>query len=228
MSSNGFTFLSRSSLNDPLCDCKYRITRSSTLSDTVTLSTRQVFRDGIVSSFSSESRNSRVFSFQLTIGLCFSSQGSPNIIFQLPSVDTRNHSVMVLPFMSKVIRHFLSISPSILSVPWTFRTLIGLIGCCFHLWAILLSMNRPSAPQSIKACVFSVLCSVSTCTGTDILRSDIKCTVTFSISRVSVFETVSLGSSSTVMSPTVKNPLLLLRPILIHFVRLLTCLSLRP
>src|SRR6266576_4093885 len=106
MSSNGFTFLSRSSLNDPLCDCKYRITRSSSLSDTVTLSTRQVLRDGISSSFILELRNSRVFSLQLTIGLCFSSQGSPNIIFRLPSADTRNHSVMFLTFMSKVIRHF--------------------------------------------------------------------------------------------------------------------------
>src|SRR6266567_2048992 len=157
MSSNGFTFLSRSSLNDPLRDCKYRITRSSTLSDTVTLSTRQVLCDGISSSFISELQNSRVLFLQLTIGLCFSSQGSPNIIFRLPSADTRNHSVMFLPFMSKVIRHFSSISPSILSMPSTFRTLIGLIGCRFHLWAILLSMNRPSAPQSTKACVFSVL-----------------------------------------------------------------------
>src|SRR6266550_3454273 len=158
MSSNGFTFQSRSSLNDPLCDCKYRITRSSSLSDTVTLSTRQVLRDGISSSFISELRNSRVFSLQLTIGLCFSSpEGSPNIIFRLPSADTRNHSVMFLPFMSKVIKHFLLISPSILSVPSTFRTLIGLIGCRFHLWAMFLSMNRPSALQSTKACVFSVL-----------------------------------------------------------------------
>src|SRR6266576_2080086 len=73
------------------------------------------------------------FSLQLTIGLCFSSQGSPNIIFRLPSADTRNHSVMFLPFMSKVIKHFSFISPSILSVPSTFRTLIGLIGCRFHL-----------------------------------------------------------------------------------------------
>src|SRR6266576_3844326 len=153
MSSNEFIFHPRSVLDDPLCDCKYRITRSSSLSDTVTLSTRQVLHGGIVSSFSSELRNSRVFSFQLTIGLCFSSQGSPNIIFRLPSADTRNHSVMVLPFMSKVIRHFSSISPSILSVPLMFRTLIGLIGCRFHLWAIFLSMNRPSAPQSTKACV---------------------------------------------------------------------------
>src|SRR6266576_4490921 len=97
------------------------------------LSTQQVLRDGISASFSSELQNSRVFSLQLTIGLCFSSQGSPNIIFRLPSADTRNHSVMFLPFMLKVINHFSLISPSILSVPSTFRTLIGFIGCRFHL-----------------------------------------------------------------------------------------------
>src|SRR6266550_1930916 len=106
MSSNGFTFHPRSVLDDPLCDCKYRITRSSSLSDTIMLSTQQVLRDGISASFSSELQNSRVFSLQLTIGLCFSSQGSPNIIFRLPSADTRNHSVMVLPLRSRLKRVF--------------------------------------------------------------------------------------------------------------------------
>src|SRR6266550_443598 len=61
-----------------------------------------------------------------------------------------NHSVMHFPFISKVIRHWSVISPSILGVPSTFHTLIGFVFCFHHLCDIPLSINNPSAPQSIS------------------------------------------------------------------------------
>ncbi len=92
---------------------------------------------------------------------------------------------------------------------------------------MLLSTNRPSAPQLIRAVVFSVLLSVSTQMGIEILCSDIESTVTCDISRSSiVIDSVAMGSSSTDMSPTVKNPLLLQGQVIIHFICLWTCLSL--
>ena len=84
---------------------------------------------------------------------------------------------MHFPFISKVIKHCSVISPSIFGVLSTFRTLVGFVFCFRHLCDIPLSINNPSAPQSIRAVNFSVLSLVSTVMGIDI-QFDIECTVT--------------------------------------------------
>ena len=68
-------------------------------------------------------------------------------------------------------------------------------------------MNRPSAPQSIKAVISSVFSTVSTLIGMENLQFEIDHTVTWDKLRLSVgVESIGGGESSTVMLPTVKNP----------------------
>ena len=80
-----------------------------------------------------------------------------------------------------------------------------------QLEVIFLSMNNPSAPQSMRAFRGSVFSVVSTLMGIEILRFEVEHTVTCVILRLSVGVESIVGTSSTVMSPTVKN-LLLCRP----------------
>ena len=77
-----------------------------------------------------------------------------------------------------------------------------------RLEVIFLLMNNPSAPQSMRAFRGSVFLVVSTLTGIEILQFEVERTVTCAISRLSVGVESGVGTSSTVMSPTVKNPLL--------------------
>ena len=66
------------------------------------------------------------------------------------------------------------IAPLSLYVPSTFLTLIGVFShMLLHLCAFDLSMNRPSAPQSIKAVISSVFSTVSTLIGIENRRFEI-------------------------------------------------------
>jgi hypothetical protein len=67
------------------------------------------------------------------------------------------------------------IAPFSLYVPSTFLTLIGDFNMLvLHLCAIDLSMNRPSAPESIKAVISSVFSTVSTLIGMENRRIGIE------------------------------------------------------
>ena len=77
-----------------------------------------------------------------------------------------------------------------------------------QLEAIFLSMNNPSAPQSMRAFRGSVFWADSTSTGIEILRFEVERTDTNVISKLLSGVESMVGTSSTVMSPTVKNPLL--------------------
>ena len=70
---------------------------------------------------------------------------------------------------------------------------------------MMLFMNRPSVPQSIKAVVSSVSSKVSTDMGKVNRQLEMDRTVTCEISRLSVVS-FDGGSASTVSCPTVKNP----------------------
>ena len=100
------------------------------------------------------------------------------------------------------------IAPFSLYVPSMFLTLIGDFNMhLLHLCAIDLSMNRPSAPQSIKAANSSVFSMVSTFIGIENLRFDIDHTVTCDKSRLSVgVESIGIEMLSTVKHLTSKNP----------------------
>ena len=74
-----------------------------------------------------------------------------------------------------------------------------------HLCEMMSFTNRPSAPQSIKAVVSSVLSKVSTDMGKVNRRLEMDHTVTCEISRSSIVS-FGRGSASTVSCPTVKNP----------------------
>jgi hypothetical protein len=115
---------------------------------------------------------------------------------------------MILSLILKGIKHLSVIAPFLLKVPSTFRTLIGDFNMFFlHLCTIDLSMNRPSAPQSIKAVISSVFSMVSTLIGMENHQLEIDRTVTCDNLRLSIgVESIGIEMSSTVMHLTVKNP----------------------
>jgi hypothetical protein len=79
--------------------------------------------------------------------------------------------------------------------------------CFLHLCVMDLSMNRPSAPLSIKAVISSVFSTVSTLIRIENCQLDMDCTVTCDKLRLSIgVESIGVGVSSTDMHPTVKNP----------------------
>jgi hypothetical protein len=85
---------------------------------------------------------------------------------------------MILSLILKGIKHRSVITPFSLYVPSTFLTLIGDFNMLvLHLCAIDLSINRPSAPESIKAVISSVFSTVSTLIGMENRRFEIDRTV---------------------------------------------------
>jgi hypothetical protein len=86
---------------------------------------------------------------------------------------------MILSLILKGIKHLSVITLSSLYVPSTFLTLISDFNMLvLHLCAIDLSMNRPLAPESIKAVISSVFSTVSTLIGIENHRFEIDRTVT--------------------------------------------------
>ena len=206
MSSNGLVNWSMDS--GPLCDFRYHTTRSVSFISIVSSCSWARLQINAFNLSSCEFQNSRVFSVQSILGLCFSSHGSPKIEFWSPSIMTWNHSVIVLLLILKLIRYFSVIALLSLYVLSMFLTLIGVFShMLLHLWALDLSMNRPSAPQSIKVVISSMFSTVSTLIRMVNLQFGIDCTVTWDKLRLSIgVESISMGKSSTVMLPTVKNP----------------------
>ena len=86
---------------------------------------------------------------------------------------------MVLSLILKGIKHLSVIAPFLLYVPSTFLTLVGVFNMLFfHLCAMDLLINKPSAPQLTKAVISSVFSTVSTLIGMENHRFEIDCTVT--------------------------------------------------
>ena len=86
---------------------------------------------------------------------------------------------MVLSLILKGIKHLSVIAPFSLYVPSTFLTLIGVFNMLlFHLCAMVLLINKPSAPQSTKAVISSVFSTVSTLIGIENRQFEIDHTVT--------------------------------------------------
>jgi hypothetical protein len=86
---------------------------------------------------------------------------------------------MILSLTSRLIKHLSVIAPFLLKVPSTFLTLIGFFNMLFlHLCAMVVLMNRPSAPQSIKVLIVSVFSMVSTLIGIENRQLEIEHTFT--------------------------------------------------